>query len=66
MCAFLNRNREFIDLTQCPKLSAAEAQEAIHSNVQANLEPQTAMEMFESDWEHVLINSFPAHVSTEL
>ncbi|GMF46760.1 unnamed protein product [Phytophthora fragariaefolia] len=66
MCAFLNRNREFIDLTQCPKLSAAETQGAIPSDVQANLEPQTSMEMFESGWERALINSFSADVSTEL
>ncbi|KAE9063361.1 hypothetical protein PF002_g33066 [Phytophthora fragariae] len=66
MCSFLNRNREFIDVTQCSKLTAEEAQESVPANVTVNLDPQTAMEMFESDWEQALVNSFSAHISTEL
>ncbi|KAE9090941.1 hypothetical protein PF006_g25040 [Phytophthora fragariae] len=66
MCSFLNRNREFIDVTQCSKLTAEEARDSVPANVTVNLDPQTALEMFESDWEQALVNSFSAHISTEL
>ncbi|EGZ25853.1 hypothetical protein PHYSODRAFT_326819 [Phytophthora sojae] len=66
MCSFLNRNREFIDVTQCSKLTAEEARESVPANVTVNLDPQTAMEMFESDWQLALVSSFSAHISTKL
>ncbi|KAG1684765.1 hypothetical protein DVH05_010546 [Phytophthora capsici] len=65
MCSFINCNRKVIDVTQCSKLSQEEARQAVPSNVKLNLDPQTAMEMFESDWEHALINSFSAHLSAD-
>ncbi|OWZ04623.1 hypothetical protein PHMEG_00023442 [Phytophthora megakarya] len=61
MCSFLHRNREFIDVTQCSKLTAEEARDAVPLNVRVNLDPLTAMEMFESDWEHALVDSFSAN-----
>jgi hypothetical protein len=64
MCAFLNRNRAIIDVTQCPIISASQAKGATPSNVTLDLDPINPMAMFESEWEIELQSAFS--MSTEL
>ena len=44
MCSFLNRNKSFIDVTQCPKLTTDVLVEHIPSNVLVNLQTETEVE----------------------
>ncbi|POM67259.1 Hypothetical protein PHPALM_16785 [Phytophthora palmivora] len=47
MACFLHQNRSFVDICQCLKLSAAEIEENLPTNVKINLEPETIERM---DW----------------
>ena len=53
MSSFLNRNRSYVDITQCPKLSPEQLVEFIPSNVLVGLEDD---EM--GDWDDVLASCF--------
>jgi len=66
MCSFINRNRKYIDVTQCTKLSKQAALTAVPSNIAIDLEPSDQVAMFESDWEAVLAQGFSSSFSIEL
>jgi hypothetical protein len=66
MCSFINRNRKYIDVTQCTKLSKQAALTAVPSNIAIDLEPSDQVAMFESNWEAVLAQGFSSSFSIEL
>ncbi|POM59182.1 hypothetical protein PHPALM_32128 [Phytophthora palmivora] len=47
MACFLHQNRSFVDICQCPKLSAVEIEETLPTNVKINLDSETIERM---DW----------------
>ncbi|KAG1698745.1 hypothetical protein DVH05_014700 [Phytophthora capsici] len=51
MCSFLNRNRRFVDVASCKKLSDAEVKEAIPANVLVALSTQPIDPPFSAEWE---------------
>eukprot|EP00644_Phytophthora_capsici_P006853 jgi/Phyca11/103359/e_gw1.8.226.1 len=50
MCAFLNRNRQFTDVTQCRVLSDEEYENAIPTSMLVDLEPNAGEQSMLADW----------------
>ncbi|RLN79672.1 hypothetical protein BBJ28_00020325 [Nothophytophthora sp. Chile5] len=66
MCSFLNRSRNLDDITQCPRLTKAEAKEKFPQNTTINLNPLSPSEMFDNAWESLNSISFTSHVTNKM
>ncbi|RLN74868.1 hypothetical protein BBJ28_00024134 [Nothophytophthora sp. Chile5] len=64
MCSFLNRSREFIDVTQCPRLQGEAYKASIPSNVLVPLEEQNDLSIT-AEWETVMANCFSENLEDD-
>ncbi|KAF4139939.1 hypothetical protein GN958_ATG10853 [Phytophthora infestans] len=65
MCSFLNRNREFINVTQCPRLRGDEYRANIPSNVLVPLEEDHNYLNITAEWENVMATCFSENIEIE-
>ncbi|KAG1710160.1 hypothetical protein DVH05_017166 [Phytophthora capsici] len=65
MCSFLNRNRDFIDVTQCLRLQGDEYRNNIPTNVLLPMEDDSDYLDISAEWENVMTTCFSESVVFE-
>ncbi|KAG1696256.1 hypothetical protein DVH05_018802 [Phytophthora capsici] len=65
MCSFLNRNRDFIDVTQCPILQGDEYRNNIPTNVLLPMDDDSEYLDISAEWENVMTTCFSESVEFE-
>ncbi|KAG1703759.1 hypothetical protein DVH05_006774 [Phytophthora capsici] len=65
MCSFLNRNRDFIDVTQCSRLQGDEYRNNIPTNVLLPMEDDSDYLDISAEWENVMTTCFSESVEFE-
>ncbi|KUF99885.1 hypothetical protein AM588_10009747 [Phytophthora nicotianae] len=65
MCSFLNRNRKFIDVTQCPRLQGDAYRNSIPTNVLLPMEDDSDYLDISAEWENVMATCFSESIEFE-